>query len=696
MDYKEFAKRIKNKYPQYNDLEDLDLAKRVVKKYPAYSDVTFPETSTEIQESQIQESVEEPVQEVPKTGRIGSIARTLIESQAPILGLTRKKDIKEEIKNVAEILSYLPTPKGLIAKSGVAAKKAGEILPQAALGGVATYIGERQKGAYEDEAKKTAAGGALFETALGGAIESASATAKGIGKIITKNIPEDLYQKAKKFSEDTAVSVEKRIEQITNLGKKALKDNEMIAKRVNKKALNASNKNKIIANSLADNMLDLGKEFKKKNTPEGKISLIKNISEQDLSNAIQAEYDKLLLRAEPLIENGGISRNIEAEELLKDFKKRFMTTKKVKNIRIIPDPSGYDLARKETYTEEIVRPIKDRKKFFKEMRLITDSSTWGEGKSAIKQSYARVHDSLNNFLKDNSEKYKEHKNLGQDLVNFSDYKVDIADEYDANKLQDALKKSLSTFEKQPDIRSSKIIERVLDQANLRLGKKYKTKDIIKKFDQNEQLKLLKNEGNLSDTQLNLLDKKSKRIYQDNKDLGKVTEKGFFKPKQDVKQFVEGQEGAELTGSRLAELLDPKLVEQIEIEQAGRFFKQPLKVDIPVGTIATPTVRALQALRGAIKLPRTQFGIKKFLEGDLPVTPERLGLGARTLGRAATREAVRSDEQKKDVILDERSNQARFITRKPYAKKPYATEYQRNQRGEYIDQEQIKRERGIIK
>jgi hypothetical protein len=63
MDYKEFAKRIKNKYPEYNDLEDLDLAKRVVKKYPEYSDVTFPETSTEKQETQIQESLEKPVQE---------------------------------------------------------------------------------------------------------------------------------------------------------------------------------------------------------------------------------------------------------------------------------------------------------------------------------------------------------------------------------------------------------------------------------------------------------------------------------------------------------------------------------------------------------------------------------------------------------------------------------------------------------
>jgi len=707
MDYKEFAKRIKNKYPEYNDLEDLDLAKRVVKKYPEYSDVTFPETSTEKQETQIQESLEKPVQESVEEP-VQEDKKFSFKGFAEQIKKPPQKG--DTLKTLLNLASFAPTPAGLAAKAaaigskvpiiskgtGYLAKKAAETLPQAALGAGATYIGERQKGAYEDEALKAGAKGALLETAVGAGIEAVGASTKGLGKIITKNIPDDLYQKAKKFNEDTAVSVGKRIEQITNLGKKALKNNEIIAKKANKKALSASNKNKIIAKSLADNMLDLGKEFNKKNTPEGKISLINNISESDLSSAIQAQYNKLKLRAEPLKENGGISRNIEAEKLFKDFKNRFMTTKQVQKERIIPDPSGYGLERKEKYTEEIVRPIKDREKFFTEMRLITDDSTWGEGKSAIKQAYARVYDSLNNFLKKNSAKYEEHKNLGQDLVNFSDYKVDIVDEYDPNKLQNALKESLSTFEKQPDITSSKIIERVLDQANQRLNKKYKIKDFIKKFDQNEQYKLLKNEGNLSDSQLNLLDKNSRKIYADNRDLGKVTDEGFFKPKQDVNQFVEGQEGTGLKGTRLAKLLDPKLVEQLEIEQAKRYFEQPIGLNLPIGGIAKPSGRVLQEIMNAIKIPKIQFGTKKFLEGDLPITPEKLGIGARTLGRAAARKTVRSDEQKVDVILDERSNQARFITRKSYPKKPYATEYQRNQRGEYIDQEKIKKDRGIIK
>lgn len=41
MDYKEFSQKIKQKYPEYNEIEDLDLAKKVIAKYPEYSDITF-------------------------------------------------------------------------------------------------------------------------------------------------------------------------------------------------------------------------------------------------------------------------------------------------------------------------------------------------------------------------------------------------------------------------------------------------------------------------------------------------------------------------------------------------------------------------------------------------------------------------------------------------------------------------------
>jgi hypothetical protein len=41
MNYKEFASKIKEKYPQYRDMDDEDLARRIIKKYPQYQDITF-------------------------------------------------------------------------------------------------------------------------------------------------------------------------------------------------------------------------------------------------------------------------------------------------------------------------------------------------------------------------------------------------------------------------------------------------------------------------------------------------------------------------------------------------------------------------------------------------------------------------------------------------------------------------------
>ena len=40
--YIEFARKIKAKYPQYADMDDLELAQKIVDKYPQYADqVTF-------------------------------------------------------------------------------------------------------------------------------------------------------------------------------------------------------------------------------------------------------------------------------------------------------------------------------------------------------------------------------------------------------------------------------------------------------------------------------------------------------------------------------------------------------------------------------------------------------------------------------------------------------------------------------
>ena len=45
LDYTEFAKKVKSKYPEYNDIDDLTLAKKMIEKYPEYkNEVSFDST----------------------------------------------------------------------------------------------------------------------------------------------------------------------------------------------------------------------------------------------------------------------------------------------------------------------------------------------------------------------------------------------------------------------------------------------------------------------------------------------------------------------------------------------------------------------------------------------------------------------------------------------------------------------------
>ena len=47
---KEFSAKIKEKYPQYKDVDDLVLAQKMVEKYPEYKEkITFEETDKIVQ-----------------------------------------------------------------------------------------------------------------------------------------------------------------------------------------------------------------------------------------------------------------------------------------------------------------------------------------------------------------------------------------------------------------------------------------------------------------------------------------------------------------------------------------------------------------------------------------------------------------------------------------------------------------------
>lgn len=646
-----------------------------------------PKQEPQVQEPQVQESVEEPVQEENLLQKLLRFDRERVEKKEKELqerGITGIFGQPAKIQTIPEIAeqalslgSFGKVIKGA-AKLPKIKRFAAETLPQAVLGAGATYIGEREKGALKGEAAEAAATGALLETATGAGIGLTGALGKTVGKKITRNIPDDLYQKAKKFSKDTAVSVETRIKQITDLGKKALKDNEIIAKRVNKEAIEASKDNKKTANDITKNMTNLAKDFFKKQKLDSRTKMINKISDAKFENAINEEHQRLIKNSQTITEDGRILPRKEEKAVLKVFEDLFITKPKP---TVILDQFGKPIT-----VSKGTAPIQNKKIFLENLDKLQDKTAYGAGQDELKQQFSSIYSNLNNFLKENSKEYKDLKELGQNIVRFSKKETEFDPQlYDSNKIAGDLKKSIETFEKTPDQDSLKIINDVVNQANKIFKKNYKIKDIINRFELNEQRKLLKNKGKLSDEQLSILGRKNKQIYEENKDLGKVTEKGFFKSKKGLEEFLEDP-----ANTRLAELLPPELVEQIEIEQAGRFFEQPFSIDIPFGTIATPTVRAAQATKQLLKLPRTQVGIKRFLESDLPVTPEALGLASRTLGRAASRKAVRSDKQKQDIVLDE-FNQPVFIKRKPFPSKRV-----RNESGKIINQEQIKKERGIIK
>lgn len=124
MNYQEFSSKIKSKYPQYSDMDDLDLAKRMVAKYPQYSDVEF-DTTTAVQQQQPTTEVSQPSEQKKEYGvkqfylrdipgiLKGSLERTakrekLVKETPTVLGekvegLGLPGQVKTPVKAVAEI-----------------------------------------------------------------------------------------------------------------------------------------------------------------------------------------------------------------------------------------------------------------------------------------------------------------------------------------------------------------------------------------------------------------------------------------------------------------------------------------------------------------------------------------------------------------------------------------------------------------
>jgi hypothetical protein len=664
MNYTQFAQRIKNKYPQYQDIDDLELANKVISKYPQYQQqIEFDATPLE---QTPQEQYIPDLGSQPEISQDENIIQQLLRLDKERVEKTKQRmrergiedpqvqTIPEIGKGALNLASYLPV--AAPARLGRYAKGAYELVAPSLAGAGARYLGEREKGQDAKDALSTAAKQARAEIATGAALSPVLKLGKAGVKKLSQGIPDDLYKKAKQFSQKTSKPLVERIEQLKKLGQKATKSNKKIDENLEDMANKAAKENKDTANKISNTMTNLSTKFFEKNDKQKLANLIKKIPDTEIDELIESQHNKLIKKATPIIQDGGKKRNRESESLLSDFRKRFMTEKKSTRTRLLPskkDPTVLERT-KETITK--YTPIKNRTTFFNEMRLISDKSTFGEGKKAVGQSYAKIHKNFNDFLKSKSPEYKEHKELGQLLVNFSKYKPDITDVYDANKIQKGIKETLDTFDKSPDPDSVKRIDDFLKQA-----KKYKFKTDINLEKYNKNLEAMKFEKSgikgLTTEQIESLPAKTRENYLKNKDLAELTKEPLFTGTKKAEKVATDPSRM----GRIMELLPPELRKNIEIEEAKRSYDAltsglTASGEIPyVSPFVNQYFLASQIARKGLKSPALQGYAKKFAEGDTAITPEIIKAGAKVGARALPRQFFGKDQmpQTREELMQQR-------------------------------------------
>lgn len=96
MNYNEFAERIKNKYPEYKDMENRELAQRMVEKYPQYNNITFDE---------LQNNSKKGIDLTP-SGLIKGTAQNIASAlTAPIKAMQNNTSIPEAFRQNKEFLN---------------------------------------------------------------------------------------------------------------------------------------------------------------------------------------------------------------------------------------------------------------------------------------------------------------------------------------------------------------------------------------------------------------------------------------------------------------------------------------------------------------------------------------------------------------------------------------------------------------
>ena len=224
MNYIEFSQSIKNKYPQYKDIDDLELANKMIAKYPEYSEkVTFDEKITA------------PKQVTQQKSRLAGAMQAIKGFGGPesFLGPEELAGTpREAVAGLAKVAPYAALPFsgiGLAAQSGIT--------------GTSRVIEGLAEGERLPQALKSGAIAAGTETAIGRAVKLAKPLAAPVKKLtkeatayagnILSSVPRESIEKALDNPK-----ILKTKDTFTNLGNKAKEGLQKLLKE------NSARKNK--------------------------------------------------------------------------------------------------------------------------------------------------------------------------------------------------------------------------------------------------------------------------------------------------------------------------------------------------------------------------------------------------------------------------------------------------------------------
>ena len=270
-DYIKFSAKIKEKYPQYKDIDDLTLAQKMVEKYPEYKEqVTF-------------EGVKEGAKQQPKTETkgidltpSGLYKNTLATALAPIRAGIYKTDLQTAKEEGLKNLENFKPAKGVgdfLFDMGVYSK-----LPMLKGGGAAKFLGNAAiqggvPGALESMKRSgDAVGGGAAGAGIAAALQgipyvgkAVSKPANYIGKKIVEGLtdlkPETLQQvikpnsKALELTEDTAQNLLMDTTERLQNDYQALMDKA--GEGIQKAALNLPEERGVFTSSLKDSLKDI-------------------------------------------------------------------------------------------------------------------------------------------------------------------------------------------------------------------------------------------------------------------------------------------------------------------------------------------------------------------------------------------------------------------------------------------------------